>query len=46
MVSGDGAEEGEHFDSAAEISSVLSAMQSAKVRRMEGKGREGCGVMK
>ena len=43
MLSGPGAEEGEHFDSVAEISSALSAVQSAKGRRMEGRGREGCG---
>ena len=41
MVSGPRAGEGEHFVSAKEISSALSAVQSAKGRRMEGKGREG-----
>ena len=42
MVSGPGAEEGEHFDRAAEISSAVSAVQSAKGQRMEGRGRGGC----
>ena len=46
MVSGPGVEEGEDFDSAAEISSALSALQSAKGRRMEGRGRDGCGGKK
>ena len=41
MVSGPLVEESEHFVSAAEISSALSAVQSAKGRRMEGRGREG-----
>ena len=36
MVSGTGAEEGEHFARAAEISCALRAVQSAKGRRMEG----------
>ena len=42
MVSGPGAEEGEHFVRATEISSVVRAVQSAKGRRMEGRGRGGC----
>ena len=42
MVSGPGAEEGEHFVRAAEISSVERAVQSAKGRRMEGRGLGGC----
>ena len=46
MVSGPGAEEGEHFVKAAEIPSAVRAMQSAKRRRMEGRGREGCGGKK
>ena len=46
MVSGPGAEEGEHFDRAAEISSALSAVQSVKWWRMEGRAREGCGGKK
>ena len=45
-MSGPGAEEGEHFVRAAEISSALSAVQSEKGRRMEGTGWEGCGVKK
>ena len=43
MVSGPGAEEGEHFVRAAEISSAERAVQSAKGRRMEGRSRGGCG---
>ena len=43
MVSGPGAEEGEHFNRAAEISSAVRAVQSAKGRRMEGRGRGVCG---
>ena len=46
MVSGPGVEEGEHFDSVAEISSALSAVQKAKGRRMQGRGWEGCGGKK
>ena len=46
MVSGPGAEKGEHFDSALEISSAVRAVQSAKGRRMEGRGRGGCGGKK
>ena len=46
MVSGPGAEEGEHFDRAAEISSAERAVQSAKGRRMEGRSRGGCGGKK
>ena len=41
MVSGPGAEENEDSDSAAEISSALSAVQSVKGRKMEERGREG-----
>ena len=40
MLSAQRAEEGEHFDSAAEISSALSAVQSPKGRRIEGSARE------
>ena len=43
MVSGPGAEEGEHIDRAAEIYPALRAVQSAKGRKMDGKGRDGCG---
>ena len=39
MVSGPRAEEGEHFDRAAEISSVVRAVQSAKGRRIEERGQ-------
>ena len=46
MVSGPGAEEGEHFVKAAEISSAVRAVQSAKGRRMEGRGQAGCGGKK
>ena len=46
MVSGPGAEEVEHFVRAAEISSVVRAVQSAKGRSMEGSGRGGCGGTK
>ena len=46
MVSGPGAEEGDHFVSATEISSAVRAVQSAKGRRMEGRGRGGCGGKK
>ena len=46
MVSGPGAEEAEHFVKAAEISSAVRAVQSAKGRRMEGRGRGGCGRKK
>ena len=38
MVSGPGAEEGEHFVKAAEISFAVRVVQSAKGRRMEGRG--------
>ena len=43
MVSGPGAEEGERFVKAAQISSAVRAVQSAKGRRMERRGRGGCG---
>ena len=43
MVSGPGAEEGEHFAKTAETSSAVRGVQSAKGRRMEGRGRGGCG---
>ena len=43
MVSGPGAEEGEHFVRVAEISSAVRAVQSAKGQRMEGRGRGDCG---
>ena len=46
MVSGPGAEEGEHFVKAAEISSAERAVQSAKGRRMERRGHGGCGGKK
>ena len=46
MVSGPGAEEGEHFVRATEISSAVRAVQSAKGRRMEGRGRGVCGRKK
>ena len=46
MVSGPWAEEGEHFVRAAEISSAVSAVQSAKGRRMGGGGRGGSGGKK
>ena len=46
MVSGPGAEEREHFVRAAEISPAVRAVQSAKRRRMEGRGRGGCGGKK
>ena len=46
MVSCPGAEEGEHFDRGAEISSAVRGVQSAKGRRMEGRGRGGCGGKK
>ena len=46
MVSGPGAEEGEHFAKAAEISSAVRAVQSAKGRRMEGWRQRGCGGKK
>ena len=46
MVSGPRAEEGEHFDRAAGISRALSAVQSAKGKRMEGRGRDGPGGKK
>ena len=45
-VSGHGAEEGEHSHSGAEISSALSAVQSPKGQRMEGRGQEGLGGKK
>ena len=41
MVSGPGAEEGEHFVRPAEISSAVRAVQSAKGRRIEGRDRGG-----
>ena len=43
MVSGPGAEEGEYFARAAEISCAVRAVQSAKGRRMEWSGRGGWG---
>ena len=46
MMSGPGAEVGEHFVRAAEISSAVRGVQSAKGRRMEGRGRGGCGGKK
>ena len=46
MVSGPGAEEGEHFVRATEISSAVRAVQSAKGRRMEGRDRGGWGGKK
>ena len=46
MVSGPGAVEGDHFVRAAEISAAVRAVQSAKGRRMEGRGRGGCGGKK
>ena len=46
MVCGPVAEEGEHFVRAAEISSAVRAVQAAKGRRMEGRGRGGCGRKK
>ena len=39
-------EEGEHFVRAAEITSAVSAVQSAKGRRMEELDRERCGGKK
>ena len=39
MVSGPGAEEGEHFARAAKISGAVRAVQSAKGRRIQGSGR-------
>ena len=41
--SGPGAEEHEHFARAAETSSAVGAVQSAKGPRMEGRGRGCCG---
>ena len=41
-MSGPGAEEGEHFVRAVEISSAVRAVQSVKGGRMEGSGRGGC----
>ena len=46
MVSGPEAERGEHFVKAAEISLAVRAVQSAKGRRMERRGRGGCGGKK
>ena len=46
MVSGPGVEEAEHFVKAAEISSAVRAVRSAKGRRMEGRCRGGCGGTK
>ena len=37
---------GEHFVRAAEISSAVSVVQSAKRQRIKGSGREGCGGKK
>ena len=45
-VSGPGAEEGEHFVRAVEISSPVRGVQSAKGRRMEGRDRGGGGGKK
>ena len=42
MVAGPVAAEGEHLVRAAEISSAVRAVQSAKGRRMEGRGLGGC----
>ena len=42
MVSGPGAEKGEHLDKAAEISSEVSEVQSVKGQRMEGRALGGC----
>ena len=41
MVSGPGAEGGEHFLRAVEISSAVGAVQSAKEQRIEGRERGG-----
>ena len=46
MVLGPGVEESEHLASAAEISSEVSEVQSAKGRRMEGRDLGGCGGKK
>ena len=46
MVSGPGAGGGEHCVRAAEISSAVRAVQSAKGHRIEGMGRRGCGGKK
>ena len=46
MVLGPGAEEGEHFVKVAEISLAVRVVQSAKRRRIEGRGRGGCGGKK
>ena len=46
MVSGPGAEEGEHLDKVEEISTRVSEVQSAKGRRIEGTGLGGCGGKK
>ena len=46
MVSDPGAEEGEHFVRAAEISSAVRQVQFGKGRRMEGRNRDGCGGKK
>ena len=43
MVSGPGAEEGEHLVRAAEIFPAVRAVQSAKEWKMKGRGRGGCG---
>ena len=42
-MSGPGPEEGDHLDRAAEITSAVSAVQSAKGRRMERRGQGRCG---
>ena len=46
LQSGPGAEEGEDLTRAAVISSAVRAVQSAKGRRIEGRGRGGCGGKK
>ena len=46
MVRGPGAEGGKHFVRVAEITSAVRAVQSAKGRRMEGRGPGGCGGKK
>ena len=43
MVSGPRAEKGEYFVRRAEISSAVGEEQSAKGRRLESRGQEGCG---
>ena len=43
MVSGPGAEKGEQYVRAAEISSAVRAVQSVTGRRKEGRGPGDCG---